>query len=337
MGLPMPQATYSIFTDPFPYQKAIRAAAVETVVTHKGRFSAELTKIDLLALWMQRGSESLPQTSHSNNSAERTPIFFLTDPDQGEIHHSGMRVGFGDLVVYSRAAEHYRWTSGPTRWGAMSLTHAELAAAGRALLGRDIEVPSTTHRIRPSAVLTGRLLDLHHKAGELAKTTPDVLANVQVARALEQELVATMIACLDQGRPYEVRAVERQHRSIMGRFEELLEAYRDQPLYLAEICQAVGVSERTLRNCCHEHFGVGPIRYLWLRRMNLARRALMISDARISSVTEIAMNHGFWELGRFAVAYKALFGEAPLQTLRRAPIAESANPDPSALLLAESA
>jgi AraC-like DNA-binding protein len=106
---------------------------------------------------------------------------------------------------------------------------------------------------------------------------------------------------------------------IIARFEELLEANRDRPLYLAEICQAVGASERTLRNCCHEHFGIGPIRYLWLRRMNLARRALIFADSRTSSVTEIALNYGFWELGRFAVSYKALFGEAPLTSLQRQP------------------
>lgn len=334
----MPQSSHSAFTDPFPHRKAIRAADVETVITSNGKFSADLTKIDLINLWMQRGSENLAQTWHSVNSPERAPIIFLTDPDQGEMHHSGMTIGFGDLVVYSKAATHYRWTSGAIRWGAMSLSHADLAAAGRALAGCDLEVPVVTHRIRPSAPLLQRLMKLHRATGEVARNAPDILANVEVARSLEHELVAAMVACLTESTPVQIRAAERQHRLIVSRFEELLAANRDRPLYLAEICQAVGASERTLRNCCHEHFGVGPIRYLWLRRMYLAREALVFADPGKSTVTEIALNHGFWELGRFAVAYKALFRETPLTSLQRAPKKDRVvGSDPCVLSVSESA
>ena len=62
---------------------------------------------------------------------------------------------------------------------------------------------------------------------------------------------------------------------------------------------------------------MGPIRYLTLRRMHLVHRALLRADASSATVTSIATGHGFWELGRFSVAYRALFGELPSETLRR--------------------
>jgi AraC-like DNA-binding protein len=52
---------------------------------------------------------------------------------------------------------------------------------------------------------------------------------------------------------------------------EFLEAHPHRPLYLTEICAAIGVSERTLRASCERHLGMGPIRYLTLRRMHLVR------------------------------------------------------------------
>jgi AraC-like DNA-binding protein len=64
---------------------------------------------------------------------------------------------------------------------------------------------------------------------------------------------------------------------------------------------------------------MSPTRYLWLRRMHLARRALRMADPEATTVTEIATNYGFWELGRFSVAYRALFGESPSASLRRPP------------------
>ena len=56
---------------------------------------------------------------------------------------------------------------------------------------------------------------------------------------------------------------------------------------------------------------MGPIRYLWLRRMHLARRALICADPTKTTVTEVATQFGFWELGRFATSYRALFGQSP--------------------------
>jgi transcriptional regulator GlxA family with amidase domain len=62
---------------------------------------------------------------------------------------------------------------------------------------------------------------------------------------------------------------------------------------------------------------MGPIRYLSLRRMYLVRRALLRADPSTATVTRIVTDHGFWELGRFSVSYRTLFGESPSESLRR--------------------
>ena len=64
---------------------------------------------------------------------------------------------------------------------------------------------------------------------------------------------------------------------------------------------------------------MGPTRYLWLRRMHLARRALRMADPAATTVTEVATSYGFWELGRFSVAYRSLFGQSPSASLRQGP------------------
>lgn len=62
---------------------------------------------------------------------------------------------------------------------------------------------------------------------------------------------------------------------------------------------------------------MGPMRYLWLQRMHLARRELIDAEAASATVTKIATDHGFCELGRFSVEYRSLFGETPSASLHR--------------------
>ena len=124
--------------------------------------------------------------------------------------------------------------------------------------------------------------------------------------------------CFAEGAVGEDRSAQRHRAMILRRFRRAVEeAEADQPLYIPELCAAIGTSDRTLRLCCQEQLGMSPKRYLLLRRMHLARRVLRDSTPGTMSVTEIATQYGFWQFGRFAGEYKSLFGEAPSTTLHR--------------------
>jgi AraC-like DNA-binding protein len=325
----MTLAATSIFNDPYPYQRAIRAAEVEAFVTGQGSFHAELTRVDLGRVWMQRARENLPRVLHYTTNGSRAPIIFLIDRDQAPMRHSGVKVAPGEVIMDGAAPEHHNCTDGACHWGAMSLTPDDLAAAGRALVGRDLAATSVARLVRPEPGAMSRLLALHAEAERLAKSEPDRLEHAEVTKALEQSFVHAMVGCLSEGTHTEMTSGGRHHVAIMARLEEFIAANQDHPVYLAEICTATGASERTLRTCCQEHLGMGPIRYLWLRRMHLTRRALLQASPATATVTAVATDHGFWELGRFASEYRALFGETPVASLRRRPAEPEAFADAS--------
>jgi AraC-like DNA-binding protein len=136
--------------------------------------------------------------------------------------------------------------------------------------------------------------------------------------AFEASLLEALIGCPSGGASVAPRGGRRRRAAIMKRFLEFLQVHPNEPLQLSQICAAIGMSERGLRTCCEEYLGMGPIRYLWLRRMHLARQALLSADPDAATVTGIATEYGFWELGRFSVRYRDQFGELPSATLRRA-------------------
>jgi AraC-like DNA-binding protein len=249
---------------------------------------------------------------------KRPGILVATDPGQPGLHIGGMELAPSEIIIGSDCAYHHR-SSAACQWGAMSLAVADLAAAGQAITGRELTVLSPLSRVRPPPGALARLLRLHEAAGQLARNAPDILAQDEVARAIEQGLVHAMVTCMSEGEPAASRKVDRNHAAVMRRLEEALDINSDRTLYLAELCAAAGASARTLLACCQEHVGMGPIRYLWLRRMHLARRVLLAADPATTTVTEIATSYGFWELGRFSVTYREHFGETPSVSLRRPP------------------
>ena len=200
----------------------------------------------------------------------------------------------------------------------MCLAPGDLHAAGEIFTGRGLEPPTLPTSVTPPAPALARLRKLHNAASHLARDAPDILAKSEVARAVEQALVEAMVVCLAGSGSDDMRNVQRHRARVMRRLEDALMANPDEPLYMAELAAQVGTSYWTLRDCCLEYLGMSPKRYLWLRRMHLARRALRLADAERTTVTEIASDYGFWELGRFSVAYRSLFGESPSTALRRA-------------------
>jgi AraC-like DNA-binding protein len=86
------------------------------------------------------------------------------------------------------------------------------------------------------------------------------------------------------------------------------------PISMTDLCFAIGVSRRQLEYAFQDAFAVTPRQFIHLRRLNEIRRALLRSQPS-RTVTDIALDHGVSHLGRFAISYRALFGESPRQTL----------------------
>jgi AraC-like DNA-binding protein len=306
------------FSDALSFQAAISTADLQLLPTARGRFRAELTKVCMDQLWMQRFYQNLPLVNAGAMKPGRRVFTFFTSAEPQAMRHCGMDVLSGDIIVNNFDEIHQK-TDAVFRLGSMSLTTRALDAACKAITGREFSGSPLKHLVRPNAALMSRLLKLHETVGQIATTIPEVLEVPEAARSLEQQLIHLLVRCLTDGASVRMTSGGRRYDMIVAKFEEYLEANPNLPLYLPEICAAIGAAERTLRMACQEHLGMGPIRYLALRRMNLVRRALLRAGSSTTTVTRIATDHGFWELGRFSVNYRAMFGETPSATLHRLP------------------
>ena len=106
-------------------------------------------------------------------------------------------------------------------------------------------------------------------------------------------------------------------QEIVERAEGLLRASGRESVSLKQLCREIGIKERTLRNAFYDVRGLSPMRFAMRERLNDARRRLQGVGLEKGAVTRVATEYGFYELGRFAGSYKAVFGETPSETLRK--------------------
>jgi AraC family ethanolamine operon transcriptional activator len=114
------------------------------------------------------------------------------------------------------------------------------------------------------------------------------------------------------------RNVRTSRQEVVERAEAYMRANAGAHVPVSRLCHIVGISERSLRDAFYGVRGMSPKRCLLAERLQDVRRALTDSDVKPATVTSIAADHGFHELGRFAGIYRQTFGEPPSATLRRA-------------------
>jgi len=207
-------------------------------------------------------------------------------------------------------------TTGPVETIAFAVGREALAEAELRLRDPDWTPPGDRNRV-------GVAPDFEALAPALVRLLERVDAadaHPAAQHSAEQDLIA-LAARLD--RPQGLKPVRRlsapsSRLALIRRVESWLAAHEDAAPPIPALCEIAGTSERTLEYAFREHLGMTPVRFLKIRRLNVVRRRLLQPVSEAASVTEVALACGFYDLGRFAGEYRALFGERPSETLARA-------------------
>jgi AraC-like DNA-binding protein len=309
----MPGSRASVFGEAEDFQAALSADGVaEVLFTGRGQFQARATQVGLERLRLAAVEEAQSRIAFITVPPGVVLVAFPIDGGPSPIW-GGVESRAGEIITLGPGQRGHARTVGPCHWQAIRVPEQQLADYGHALNGARFIVPPVA-RWRPRRAALRQLRHFHRAAIRMAEARAGALTDLQGAHGLEQQLLHALIECLSVGAKEET-ATERHHRELLARFEDRLAAEPFLPL--ADICTALGVSERSLRGCCKKHLGMGPSRYRYLRAMQRVYRTLRSGTPGAASVSEVAMRHGFRDLGRLAANYRALYGELPSATLRR--------------------
>ncbi len=304
------------FTDAEHYQTSLPDLKTELVVTQSGAFGAQLTWAKLPNLHLLRAQETLARVAYITLPEAPVVVSFSTRGGRGLIWN-GVQLGPGTMVFHSHGEHLHQRTTGPSHWGYLSVASTLFVRLGSAFAGHDLAPPALGQIMRPPPADLARLLRLHSRVAHMVETRPVKLGHPEIGRAVEHELLEALVTCLNDRATVDGPDPRWDHVRIMTRLEEVLAVQGDQILNIRELCVIVGVAERTLRTCCDAFLGTSPGHYLQLRRLKLARAAMLRADPATVRVGEVARRHGFASSNGFAAAYRLAYGENPSTTLAR--------------------
>ena len=232
---------------------SVRPSNIEHTIAGRGRFAATVTRIDLHRLGLQRSEISHSSIAHGHQTSIRDGILFSEKPG---VIWKGEELAATDVGLFGYDWPLWYSMAGPSQWGTMSLPTQDLATLSVAMVGRDLTVPRNGLTLTAAPARHAKLLRLHAAAGHLAEHAPDIIHHPEAARGLEQALIEAMFGCMTGEVVHVASDAWGRQAIVLKRFRAALEANIDQPIYIPELCLAIGVPERTLRNHCYEQLGI---------------------------------------------------------------------------------
>ena len=112
-----------------------------------------------------------------------------------------------------------------------------------------------------------------------------------------------------------LEVVERAVPQQVRRAIDFMQANMHDPITVADIAAAAGVSVRSLQWGFSQYCSSSPSAYLRQIRLEAVHRELIHPENTLS-VGEVAIKWGFSHLGRFAAQYRAVYGRTPSRTQR---------------------
>jgi AraC-like DNA-binding protein len=231
----------------------------------------------------------------------------LCKPGSGVIVRNG--VGFNKLLRGNYAQLVVRFDG-----AALEEKLAALHPSGKA---RPISFDATTLLDCNTRKGASWMRTVQYVVDELRNADPDCPQQL-IASPLEQLLIQTLYRSQANGLLLADESGQAARPWYVRKAQQYIQDNFTDELGIEALAELTGVSVRSLQYGFKNSIGMTPVQYLKQLRLQQAREKLLCYTGYDSGVTDIALQCGFRQLGRFAKSYKNAFGESPSDTLRRA-------------------
>jgi AraC-like DNA-binding protein len=293
-------------------EEVVRGTRREIVQLGRGKVKGEIAHAMIGDLPIDMASFNLGIRTKGGSHKDRIGIGLLA-ASAGHVVRSSYDSRPGDVLVMQPGCEHEnRYYGGASIIIVMASEGDIESSFGTESRMRDPTYWWRNHYRGDDEMVTSVIPHLQSLFGRLGELSLTAEAAEFWKRAVLEAVTTRVVAGMPSERDGPLPSVLK----IVRQVEEYLDARPNEPIHISEICSQLHVPRRTLHRAFHEALGTGPIAFLRHRRLCAAHTALRASED-IRTISDIAMQFGFQNLGRFAGYYHQLFGEYPSETRQR--------------------
>ena len=154
-------------------------------------------------------------------------------------------------------------------------------------------------------------------ARELDRPGAEILNCDRAAKNLERTLLSLFLDCVGENYPVDERKAQDLNVARVRQIEEWIDAHFDEPIGIEDLARHAGVGVRSVQTAFRRLRGCTPMQMVLRRRLEAAREMLGCAKPG-TTVTQVAIECGFFNFGRFSSRYGDMFGKTPSQSLARA-------------------
>lgn len=302
------------FDDPDAFAASVHNCNATLVPLQRGRFAARIALARLREMSLCLAAEDLPRRATISFAPDRFFFRLVAPWDRGRV-----RDGVPDVpgTIAGKVGEIGVEDVITQPIVSRSLSVPMACMLSRAEILFDEPPPflfqrSAPLRPLPHAIL--RLVAMHRQMVRIA-ADPGVLDEGRI-NAMQGAMWEALAEAMMQLPAAGDATPRHRGQAILRRVMDYITAHEDRPIALTELCATAGCSAKSLQSLFLRTLGETPNRYMRRWRLWRTREALAAADPASANVSSIAVGFGFWELGRFSIAYRTMFGESPSQTLR---------------------
>jgi AraC-like DNA-binding protein len=292
--------------------EAIFGVRRDVVQIERGKIQGRLSHASIGDLPVDVVKFNLGVRTRGTTGKDRTTIGMLLEATN-RVTRASFESRPGDVVVTPPGAEHENRYYGGASIFVISVSPTDIEATFGAE-GR-LGDPATWRRnqFKGNAYTVERTIP-HLQSLVVRLGEPDLSLTAEATDFWKRAIIEAVTDRIADGEPSERDGPLPSALKVVRQVEEYLDTEGTGLIHISRICGQLHVSRRTLHRAFHEALGIGPIAFLRYRRLCSAHTAIRSDFQAGGTIADMAIQHGFLNVGRFAQYYRQLFGEYPSDT-----------------------